>query len=163
MKECMACKEDIKDGARKCPHCHQVQSTIARFGFSRSGQLLGVAIVLFAVAWFVYSVLYPFSATDLGAQFEITQGEIELNTEKDPVIVNCITKVNNSGLARWTDFSLQAEYFDAAGSIIDVHYQKHDIGVFPMIGFSARVTGTANSEIRKYISCKVSIIDADNF
>lgn len=155
----MACKEPIKQDARKCPHCHQIQSGAYAL---QTNPLFGLAIgalVVSILAWLIYSIGSDASMASSSPQIEIGSGVLHTRSGSDQEpLASCFANLKNSGLRYVSDPSLQAEFFDASGKVIDVHYTKHKFSLMPSIAAQGRVTGTPSADVKTYASCKISLL-----
>ena len=161
MKTCFACKEPIHDDARKCPHCHQIQTQTARFVFSPVGNAMIIGCILLAIAWSAYSIYTSTKDYPLTESFMISKTTLTKNTDAEPAQVSCFAEIENTTDTHWSDFSIQANFYDQTGNLIDTHHQSLDTSLFPFLSLTARVTGSANAPISQYYTCKIKITDAN--
>ncbi len=161
MKQCLACKEDIHDDALKCPHCHQIQNKVSRFVYSTGGNILIYGIILFAIVWSAYSIYSDTKDYSLTDSLVVSEASLSINSESNPVKVSCFTEVENKSDVHWNDFSVQANFYDSQGNLIDTHHRLLDNSIFPLMSFTARVTGDISAPINKYQSCLIKITDAN--
>ena len=161
MKPCLACKEDIHDDALKCPHCHQIQNQVSRFVYSPAGNALIYGIILFAIIWSAYSIYSSAKDYPLTESLVISETSLSMNSESNPAKVSCFAEVKNNSDIRWSDFSVEATFYNQQGNLIDAHYKSLDNSIFPFMSFTARVTGNPSAPINKYHSCSIKVTDAD--
>jgi len=158
-KACIACKEAIKQDARKCPHCHQIQSGAAALQTSPVfGWAVGT-IILVSIATISYKIWSDMSDMRTPPDIEIGEGKVRISTNPEGApSVSCFTSIKNRGIRYVSDPSLQAEFFDSSGEVIDVHFAKHKLSLMPHIEAIGRVTGVPSANPKTYASCKVVLL-----
>ncbi|PCJ12421.1 MAG: hypothetical protein COB04_17765 [Gammaproteobacteria bacterium] len=94
-------------------------------------------------------------------QLEISEEVLRLNSVTQPTKTSCFVTIKNNSRARRGNFSLQAEFFDQQGNLIDLHHHNLKSSVYPLLRVKARVTGNINGNLTDYTSCKISVVDAN--
>lgn len=159
-KLCLACFEPIQLAARKCPHCHQIQSKAAAMQNHPAVSWIIVAIIAAMVAGFCLAI-YGIFAKNEQRMPELNVGPATVrisNNQKSPR-ASCFAPITNEDIIVWTDPSIQAQFFDNAGREIDVHYETHHFNLFPKFSVEARVSGPLNAAPEDYAKCKLSVLN----
>ncbi len=158
-KPCLGCFEPIDVRARKCPHCHQVQARVATV-VNHPAFLIGAFVVLALVVIFAFwTILHDLRREPFKAQLVL--GAPSLRVSESERRVTCFADITNKDTALWSRPSFQAEFFDGAGALVDVHYARETFAVYPTFTAKGRVSGSANSSLSDYVSCKFSILNAE--
>jgi len=160
---CIACQETIRAGAKKCPHCHQLQTGIAKIALGPVGSIIGIMLIVAILVWLAFTIKGLVTDHDLNGSFIIGESRLAVKTDEKPTKVSCIADVKNTGSQRWSDFWLQAKYFNGDRVLVDVHNEVNYISVYPLFSFTARVTGAINGNINDYDTCEIFITAADDY
>jgi hypothetical protein len=160
VKQCIACFEPIQPKARKCPHCHQIQSRAAALQNhpATSWAIVSfLALVLFGGAYMFYEAVTKEARVP---QVTISPATVQTAVQRGGVRVSCFAPVTNTENVTWSDPTLQAQFFNSAGTQVDVHYEVHKLTLFPAVAAQARVSGQANASPEEYATCKLSVLHA---
>ena len=159
-KPCIACFTPINAKARKCGHCHQIQSKVAGLVNHpwTSWVVFTLSVLFFLVA--LYSILQSTRKESFAAQLVVGESQLRVSTPGETSSVSCFAQVKNVDVATWGNPSLQAEFFDQSKKLIDVHYAKERFDVYPTFSFQARVSGRMSASASEYASCKIQILSA---
>jgi hypothetical protein len=159
-KPCIACCEPINVAARKCPHCHQIQSKAAAVQNHPLTSWIGLLLfagVLLAMMIMLYNLM---SRDEKPALLEISPSTLRISSPRGSPVASCFASIKNADTVVWSNPSLQAQFFDRSGGQIDVHYETHKVGVLPTRSSEARVSGAINAAREEYASCKISVLSA---
>jgi hypothetical protein len=159
-RPCIACFEQIKREARKCPHCHQVQTGAAALLNSPWLGWLALAAILAMVAGMAYIAFSSFQPRTAIPKLEVGPSTLNVAADATRPRVSCFAQLKNVEATAVSDPSLQAQFYDAGGAQIDVHYDQHRLTLFPSVAAEGRVSGTPNGVIAEYKSCKLVVLNA---
>jgi hypothetical protein len=159
-KPCVACREQIHADARKCPHCHQLQTYFANVQNTNAVQVLLIFLALGVIAYFIY-LMYSTSRKDSTTpNLTVASGTIRVGTARGNPRVSCFATITNQDAVPWSGLSLQAEFFDTKGSRIDIHYYEPRATVHPSFSIEGNVSGDANAELSDYATCVMKVTNA---
>lgn len=159
-KPCMSCRQPIDEAASKCQHCHQIQSPLFALQTRPAAQVVLAVVVMGVFAAAMYS-LYSASTKPLATpNLRIGASTLRMSTVDDEPRVLCFADMSNPGPHVWSNVSLQAEFFDAKRTRIDVLYQQHRVSIYPSLGMVGRVSGTPGAAAAQYASCRISVTGA---
>jgi len=159
-KSCLICYQSIDARARKCQHCREVQSkTIAWMYDSRFIAAFMVLLVLL-LCWVFYSLVRGADERPFAGTLTVGAATMRKSAVEGESRVSCLAPVTNSDTIHWGRLSLQAEFLDAQGRVIDVHNNQGNFAIFPGITATGRTSGTANAALEEYSACRMKIIDA---
>lgn len=162
-KLCIACKEDISIDALKCKHCLQIQTKAANLQNSPYFNYLAIALLGVFIIWIGYYII-SFSLTEpLQPSFEIQSSELHLTMNEENLNIRCIAKISNPTLKRWSDFTLQAQFKDINGVVIDVLYSKPQVSIYPNFSFLGMVSGAGSAAHNEYSACELSVVNANDY
>lgn len=159
-KPCIACFEPIKRQARKCPNCLQIQTGAAALVNNPwLGWIAAVALVamLAGLGYLFFSSVVRGTAMP---QLEVGPSTLRISSDVTHPQVSCFAQLKNTEIFAVSDPSLQAQFYDASATQIDVHYEKHRFTLFPAVAAGGRVTGVPSGSIADYKSCKVVVLNA---
>lgn len=159
-KPCLACFEPIQQAARKCPHCHQIQTGPAALLNSPWLGWVVVGLVIAIVAVLGYGLLASLASKTAMPQLVVGPATLRASSDAAHPRVSCFAPLTNNELAVVSDPSLQAVFFDAGSNQIDVHYERHHFSVFPAQVAEGRVSGPPNAGMAEYKSCKLVVLDS---
>lgn len=162
-KQCMACKEDILEEALKCKYCHQIQTKAANLQNKPAFNYLAIGMLGAFIIWITYYIISISLKEPLKPMFEISSSELLLTESDKGLNVRCIGEIKNPTLKRWDNFSLQAQFKNANGKVIDVLYSEPKVTIYPHFSFSGIVTGDASASKVEYDSCELSVVNADDY
>jgi hypothetical protein len=159
-KPCIACFEPIHQKARKCPHCHQIQSKVAALPNHPATAWAVVsflAMVLFGGFYLIYNATTKESRVPL-----VTIGSPIVRTAAHGTLLraSCFAPITNTDALTWSNPTLQAQFFNSTGSQVDVHYEVHKLTLLPTFVAEGRVSGLANASSEEYATCKLSVLHA---
>lgn len=140
-KPCIACREPIQSDARKCPHCHQLQSRLANFSNSNMAQALLAVFLAALIAYLCYELYGALHKTDAAPKLSVGTGTVRVGIVRGSARVSCFATVTNQDSHSWRNPSLQAEFFDRAGSRIDVKHRELQASLFPSRSLEGQVWG----------------------
>lgn len=162
-KQCMACKEEILKEALKCKHCQQIQTKAANLQNKPAFNYLVIGMLGAFIIWIVYYIISISLKEPLEPMFEISPPELFLTESDKGLNIRCIGEIKNPTLKRWDDFSLQAEFKNDNGKVIDVLYSEPEVTIYPQFSFSGIVTGDGSASKVEYDSCELSVVNADDY
>ncbi len=161
---CIACKENIKQDALKCPHCQQVQTRSANLVNTPHGNMLIMIFLAGFIIWIIYGIYVMFIDEKLDNQLIVGDSSFNISNNFKGTKINCYSSIKNSGTVRWENISLQAEFFDQKNQLIDIHYNTlSTTSIYPTFSVNARVSGILNDKAENYNSCKISLLDATSY
>lgn len=161
-KSCIACFETIDARARKCPHCHQVQTKVANALNLPAVSALASGIVLLMLAWLVYVIVQSGHREEFNSQLESGSATVRISTVDGHTTVSCFAPMRNKSDLPWERPSLQAEYFNRKNDLVDVQHSRESFGLYPRLTAQVRLSGAPISDTREYASCKITVIDANS-
>ncbi|UPW17022.1 hypothetical protein M0C34_12270 [Agarivorans sp. TSD2052] len=162
-KQCMACKEDILAEALKCKHCQQIQTKAANLQNKPAFNYLVIAMLGAFIVWIFYYIISMSIKEPTKPTFEISSAEFLLTESERGLNIRCIGEIKNPTLKRWDDFSLQAEFKNAEGKVIDVLYSEPQVTIYPQFSFSGMVSGDASASNAEYDSCELVVVNAFDY
>lgn len=162
-KQCIACKEEILKEALKCKHCQQIQTNAANLQNKPAFNYIAVGLLGAFIVWITYYIVSISLKEPLEPMFEIGSSELLLNESDKGLNVRCIAEIKNPTLKRWDDFSLQAQFKNANGKVIDVLYSEPEVTIYPQFSFTGIVTGDGSASKVEYDSCELSVVNADGY
>lgn len=162
-KACIACKEEIFLEALKCKHCQQIQTKAANLQNKPAFNYLVIGLLGFLILWIGYHLVQIFIEDPVEPSFTITSSELLVSESDKGLNIRCIAEIKNPTTKRWDEFSLQASFKNASGTVIDVVYSKPDVAVYPLFNFSGIVSGKGSALREEYDSCELSVINADDY
>jgi len=157
--ECRYCKELMKEGAKKCPHCQQwakwyqnPQTMQVFMGF------LVIPLMFLFMFLFFRQILPKHEFVDYPDSLSVTSSSFSyIQTDKGPFITTVGTVKNTSGVP-WADLVIEVRYYDVQKRLIDVVSEKHYyIVVLPHSESAFRVRGAASRKSEEYASAVVVI------
>lgn len=158
-KPCIACLEPIKLEARKCPHCLQVQTGSAALLNSPWLGWLAAAAVVAMLAGMGYMVFSSFVPRTTIPKLEVGRSILSISSDATRPRVSCFAQMKNMEATAAADPSLQAQFYDARSTQIDVHYEQHRFTLFPAVAAEGRVSGVPNGNPAEYKSCKIVVLN----
>gem|GEM_PF-4953577 len=159
-KACIGCFEPINIKALKCPHCHQIQTKAAGLVNHPAASFVAVVLIVGVFVYMFYMVYQIGQTQTFQSQLVVGESAFRLSKVSDESHATCFATIKNTDTAIWSRPSLQAEFFDPAGQLVDVHYAKESFELYPSFTAKGRVSGRANAEPAKYASCKITILSA---
>jgi hypothetical protein len=159
-KPCLTCFEPIDARAKKCPHCHQLQVRAA-VAMQSPWFLTLLFVVLFGfIGYLFWSLLQDLHREAFSSQLSVGSSTLQVSKAEVGAVASCFADITNKDQAVWKRPSLQAEFFDQSGALIDVHYAQDDFEIYPSFTAKGRVAGRANAGADQYASCKISVLSA---
>jgi len=163
-KPCMACGEPIRRVAKKCPHCHQIQSRMLSVQYV--GPVLAVVVLAMMglMTWLFYGLFsgsYDFA--DYQQQIVVVDESVHVESRSGSLYVSCMGRIKNGSPRRWRDFYLETTFLDATGKAIDTLSERSP-ALFIRPGHDAqfRVRGVADKGGDSYKSCRTRIKNASS-
>jgi hypothetical protein len=160
-KSCIACFETIDARARKCPHCHQVQTKVANAVNLPAVSAVALAICFVLVGWFAYVIVQLGHKEGFNSQLESGPARVRIATPDGHTTVSCFAPIRNKSDLPWERPSLQAEYFNGKKDLIDVQHSRESFSLYPRLTAQVRLSGAPISDTSDYASCKITVIDAN--
>ena len=159
-KSCLVCFESIDARARKCHHCREIQSKATAWAHHPAAITAFLVLVGLLLIWLVFSVTRKVQQPSFVGKLVIGASTLKVSRVEEQVRLSCLAPVRNSDSGIWSGASLQAEFLDAQGKVIDVHHGRGDFKLFPGMEATARVSGAANAASDEYSSCRLAILNA---
>lgn len=158
-KQCIACKEDILKTALKCKHCAQVQSRAANLPNKPLYNYCIFGLFALFILWLLFEFMKLYNYEETKPVFDITESKFHSSESKKGLNIRCIAEVENTHVDSWSNFSLQANFKNSNGDIIDVLYDKTRMSLHSSYRFKGMVSGYASATSKEYSSCELSILD----
>lgn len=166
-KMCKMCCEEIAAAAKKCPYCHHWQYWASLITFHPLFSLVFLIpmMILFIafMVWFQNALFYkgePFR--DHADQITVIKSTMEFGQDQSGPTVAVVGVLKNPSPIDWKDVRLQAEFFDAKGTLIDAsqqdEYRSPRLPANQEVGF--KVSLTRQFPESKYSRYKVRAISA---
>jgi hypothetical protein len=159
-KSCLVCFQDIDVRARKCHHCREIQSRAAAMAYHPRVIAAFMIFVALLLVWLFYTLARGADRHTFVGKLAIGTPTMRQSTADDESRVSCVVSITNSDTIRWARLSLQAEFLDAQGRIIDVHNHQGGFSIFPGVSAAARVSGPRSAPSADYSSCRMTVLDA---
>ena len=159
-KSCMACFETIDARARKCPHCHQVQSKVLN-AINRPAMGAVVLVICFILVGWLALVIWQLGHREgFNSQLASGQATVRIATADGRTTVSCFAPIQNKSNIPWERPSLQAEYFNGKKDLVDVQHSRESFSLYPWLTAEVRLSGAPVSDTSDYASCRITVIDA---
>jgi hypothetical protein len=121
-----------------------------------------VAIIAAMVVGFSYAIYGTLSKKDKRMpQLVVGAATLQISSGMKSPRASCFASIKNEDKIVWSDPSLQAQFFNQAGTQIDAHYETHHFNLFPFLSASARVSGPLNASTEDYATCTISVLNVD--
>jgi hypothetical protein len=163
-KPCMACGESIHRVAKKCPHCHQIQSKLLSVQYA--GAFVAILMLAAAglVAWLYYGLLTGgYDLADYQQQLVVLDESVHVENRGGNLYVSCMGRIKNGSPRKWRDFYFETAFLDANGSVIDTLSDRAPaLYVRPGQDTQFRVRGVADKGSDAYKSCRTRIKQASS-
>ncbi len=119
-KTCKMCCMEIPAGAKKCPHCHHLQTRSAMFFHSPA---FGIVFFLIIAGFLMASFSEMFSNGEdfqrYSDQIEITDSKITFGSNQCGGTVGVIGTIRNHSKIAWKSIRFQVDFQDATGERVD--------------------------------------------
>jgi hypothetical protein len=166
-KICYQCGEEIKEIARKCPHCQSWQTGIgAAMANPAKAALLAIVPMLFILLWSWFWIGPRRDKNEFEkhrAEVTVTSSKMTWSKEEDGNFISIIGTLKNDGNVKWNNLQLEAQYFNPAGILIDTQSDRnYDIILLPHSEHAFRMRDYADKPASEYATHKVFIRDAEN-
>ncbi len=127
MKPCQMCTEPIAEAARKCPHCHSLQSRFRWMSDTRDPRhtlvALGITALLFMPIVFLLTRLTDRNPSPAGLR--IISSRLSPVAERDRDYVVILGTIENTSQRRMRNLHFQVDCFSHDGTLVDT-YAKED-------------------------------------
>lgn len=159
-KACIACCEQIQLGAKRCPHCNQLQSRVINFLNTGGGLLLGLAVLAFFV-YLLHRERQEFK--DYASKLSAGPFTVHVEGTGETSYVSCLAIVKNDSPFGWRNLQVEARFFDARGHLIDVTHQLLNGSFLPANGEAGlRVLDRAARAAPEYSRCELRFINGNS-
>lgn len=159
-KHCVACHEQIHVDAKKCPHCHQLQTYLANIQNTNIVQVFLMLVATGAIAYAVYLLFNTLNKDSAPPKFTVASGTVQVGTVRGNPRVSCFATITNQDPVPRSGLSLQAEFFDTKGSRIDIHYHEPRVTIYPSFSIEGNVSGDPNAAQSDYATCVMKVTNA---
>ncbi len=160
-KKCVACCLPISAKARKCQHCREIQKNAKSWKNRTIIDFMSAAFLLLVSVFVGYVLCGVLYKTDFTPKLIVGTSSLCTQPGQDAKRVCCLASIQNKDIFTWETLSFQAEFFDAQGHLIDVHYDRpHKKSAFANQTVQGRVVTRPNAEISQYASCKLKVLSA---
>ena len=158
-KPCMVCGEQIQEVAKRCPHCHQMQSRLVQFSNTGWAVLL---LLLIGAAFLIYvTTRETVRWVDHAGEVKVTEIKLKATSRQARPEMSCMALLRNEGSHTWKDFVLEATFLSADGQVIDTATQRsHDVVLRALGEARVRVLDQAALEAGDYSRCQIQVKDA---
>jgi hypothetical protein len=158
-KPCMICGEQIQEVAKRCPHCHQMQSRLVQF--SNTGWALLLLVVVVG-AFFIYITKRESTRwLDHVDDVKVTEVKLKATKRQDKPEMSCIALLRNEGSHAWRELVIEATFLSGDGQVIDTATQRAREVVLREHGEArVRVLDQAAWEAAEYGTCQIQVKDA---
>ncbi len=167
---CIYCRESIKPGARRCPHCQSWQSRWAADSANPRLELTLVAVGLVVLAGLV--LVWALGGLDRSAAEAQADPAIDLMVTEASVVpgepgagarLAVVGTIVNQGEIGWRSPYLQVELYDETGALVDNFSARAGALFIPAHSESTfKVVDRVNlREPSQYARCEVSVRWAD--
>ncbi|PYN89346.1 MAG: hypothetical protein DMD87_06170 [Candidatus Rokuibacteriota bacterium] len=163
-KPCMACGESIRRVAKKCPHCHQIQSKLLSVQYAGAFVAVLLLMVFGLVGWAYYGLLtggYDFA--DYQQQLVVLDETVHVENRSGNLYVSCMGRIKNGSPKKWRDFYFETAFLDAHGVVVDT-LSDRAVALYARPGQDTqfRVRGVADKGSDVYKSCRTKIRNASS-
>ena len=117
-----------------------------------------LALAMFG--FFAYVFYESFHKKSFTSQLAVGPSILRASKSANEARVTCFAEITNKDSVAWSQPSLQAQFLDHAGKLIDVHYAKENFDLYPSLSATGRVSGRTNGDPSEYFSCKMSVLNA---
>ena len=122
--KCSYCAEEVKPGAKVCPHCRQWLST---FSFRNPAVFVGVFYSC-GLAYLVSFLIFFSKLLDPGVDFSpyrdkisIVESRMNLEEAGDKSSVHVVAVITNQTEIAWKLVQFEVQFFDKSGVLIDAN------------------------------------------
>lgn len=153
VSECRHCKQEIRAGAAKCPHCLGWQSKWMPEPQSPRGSFLMLGVVLlFIVPLFLFLNNLLFFDPDPGLdQLVITESEMHHSASESRNFLSIVGKLRNAGRKALKNPHFEVQFFSADGKLIDsLASNSYDLIIPAQSEVSFKVRGNADRPATEY-------------
>ena len=158
-KPCMVCGEQIQEVAKRCPHCHQIQSRLVQFSNTGWALLLLLSI---GAAFLIYVTTREAARwVDHAGDVKVTDVKLKATNRQAKPEMSCMALLKNEGSHTWKELVIEATFLSGDGQVIDTATQRaRDVVLRERGEARVRVLDQAAWEAGDYSSCQIRIKDA---
>lgn len=167
-KTCHMCGEEIKNVSKKCPYCQSWQKGSGARLFSSSVGVWVPIIIIWGgmLAFFYYSGIFRDHNSDFekySQQVSIKDSRIHYGKEDSTSHISVIGTIKNDSDKKWKRVSIEVQYFDQSGAMIDTQTDNnYDLVLLPRSEHAFRLRENADKAESAYHSHKVFVRDAES-
>ncbi len=122
-KICRMCFQEIDRRAKKCPHCHHLQSRFRSPLFTIAIPIVIVAAAAYSLTSFIYynyTIKSRASSSQYKDQIVVSDTEMKFGVDKcDGATVAVLGKMTNNSDVSWDRIHIEVQFFDSDGGLID--------------------------------------------
>ena len=156
---CISCLEEIKLGAKRCPHCHQIQSVLHSLNTNSKFLWLVVASLIAILFYALYTALtFDPQHQKLNPPILSNPTLIAIDTNAGPFIT-CFGHIENPNRERLNSVFLQAKFYDSSGEEIDRIMHKFEMTLRGGLALDTRIRGGAAHLPGRYNSCDIQVLE----
>ena len=158
-KPCMVCGEQIQEVAKRCPHCHQMQSRLVQFSNTGWAALL----LLLVAAAFLFYVSTRESArwANHAGDVKVTDVRLKTTNRLASPEMSCMALLRNEGGHTWKELVIEATFMSSDGQVIDTSTRRaSDVVLLERGEARVRVLDQAAWDAGDYNKCQIQIKDA---
>jgi hypothetical protein len=159
-KPCLVCFEPIDARARKCHHCREIQSPASAWMHHPAVLTTFMILLGLLIVWVGYTAVRGLRKPPFSGQLAVGAAQLRLANQEGEPRVSCVAPITNNDTIPWGSVSLQAEFLDAQGQVIDVHHNQYTFRILPGLQATGRASGPANAASSEYAACRVTILSA---
>lgn len=165
-KPCRMCCQPIPERARKCPHCHHLQTATQAFFHNPGAQvLMGAGVALLGLVIFVVVMSNVFDHrgrefSDFKSSLKVVDTSTAFSTTKQQDVVVVVGAIENGSDVSWTWPQIEVVFKDASGKVTDAHQVQGPRLVLRKDRTAFSVTVPRLFPEDKYVSHEVKLLDA---
>jgi hypothetical protein len=158
-KECLGCYEPIHEQARKCPHCHQIQSKLYTAQYNK-WFLVPMLVLLFGFMAYLMNDLRKVGKPNSEVKIlAVEKANLYTRTVSGREYVSCSGDIKNTSNLKATYIDLRGDFYNSKGELIDTFSSNANLRIDAHSSSPYRIRVEADKPLPEYSSCKVTILD----
>jgi len=165
-KPCRMCCQAIPERARKCPHCHHLQSATQAFFHNPGAQvLMGAGVALLGLVLFVLVMSNVFDHkgrefSNFKGSLKVLETRIAFSTTRQQDVVVVVGAIENGSDVSWTYPQMEIVFRDSDGKVTDAQQVQGPRLVLRKERTAFSVTVARLFPETKYVTHEVRLLDA---